>query len=304
VRSSSGARFAVALGVAVAAASSHGVRPRLLQALSVTKERITVAALPDPQQTVVASLGHRAALADLMFANTLVQAGIAIQEKRAFPAADYLDTINALDPSFRAPYRYADTLITVQAVAPAQDDYRRARAVLRRGLENFAYDQELWSSAGQFLAYLAPRWLEDPAEQKDFRAEGARVLARACELVGTNENVPYHCVTAARLLSEAGEGAAAERFVERLLGVSDDEAVQKLAIGYLARVQGEGARARAERRARQFNQAWGRDLKFLSKDQLLIVGPATPAPICAGLDAPPDGCASSWRAWGEALPGD
>lgn len=258
-------------------------------------------ALPSPEQAVVLSLGWRSALADLLFARALVQAGIHVQERRRFEhVGRILDVINGLDPGFRTPYRFADTLLTMQARAPRQEDYRKAREVLLRGLEAFPYDQELHNTAGQYLAYVAPPRLKDAEEAAAWRMEGAKVLARACELVGSNENVPYHCITAARLLSNAGQLEAVESFVERMLAVSDDPQVRELAVAWLEKVGGEAARERRERRAREFDEAWT-ELTFVSRDRWLLLGPPLDVDRCAGAALSPR-CPTSWRLWAEGLP--
>ena len=112
--------------------------------------------LPSTEQTLTASLGYRAALADLIYAHVLVSYGIHFQEKHNFEfVGNYLDTINALDPQFRDPYRYADTLLTIQPAPVTEASYEKAREILNRGLKVLPYDTELWNSAGQFLAYIA-----------------------------------------------------------------------------------------------------------------------------------------------------
>jgi hypothetical protein len=127
-------------------------------------------ALASPDQMVALSLGYRAALADLLLGRVMVAAGTHLVEKRLFEfAPDYLDTINALDPKLRDGYRFADAIITLQGVEVPVEMYYRARAVLERGVRELPNDQELWSSAGQFLAYLAPARLETPEERAAWR---------------------------------------------------------------------------------------------------------------------------------------
>ena len=91
--------------------------------------------LPPTEQTVTASLGYRSALADLIYAHVLVSYGIHFQEKHNFEfIGSYLDTVNALDPKFRDPYRFADTLLTLQPAPVGEASYRKAPdQVLERG---------------------------------------------------------------------------------------------------------------------------------------------------------------------------
>lgn len=294
------ARFvALVLGVG-AVVGIQLVRARLFERFSALRERTDGYALPSPEQVVVMSLGHRSALADLIFAHVLVWHGLNFEQKRRLEfAADYLDTVSALDPTFRETYYFGDTLIAMQPVSPRREDYVRARRLLERGLAARPGDTELWLSAGQFMAFVAAPWLEDPAEQAEWKLAGARVLARACELVGSNENIPYHCITAAGLFTRAGHREATIQFLERVLAVSDDEEIRAMALSYLEKAIGDRARDRIKLRADRLRVAWRDDLPFVSLTTVLALGPRTAPEACAGLDRETSACATTWRAWRE-----
>lgn len=256
------------------------------------------AILPPPQHSVVMSLGYRAALADLLFGHVLVSAGQHLQEKRLFELApQYIQTINELDPKFRDGYRFADAIITLQTVTVPVEMYKQARAILERGTRELPFDQELWLAAGQYLAYLAPAQLESEREREAWRQEGARYLARACELIGSNENVPYHCITAASLYSEGGNLAASRAFLEKLLLVTDDPELRAIAEGKLARLSSEEEQRAARERAQRFERAWRADLPFLSRTSMSALGPRFDPFACAGQSASerPAECATSFR---------
>lgn len=255
--------------------------------------------LPSVDQTYVASLGYRSALADLIFGHLLVAQGLHFQEKRLFEfVGDYLDVINRLDPKFRDPYRLADTLLTMQPEAPPLDFYRHARRILERGLKELPYDQELWSSAGQFILYLAPTRFTDKAEAAEYREAGTRILMRACDLVGSNEAIPYHCITAAKQLSEQGNRVAVRQFLERVLTVTDDPVIQEVALGYLKHVVGEQIGAEVAARQDRFRKRWQTDLPHSPRAEIGAVGPRFDAAACAGRErfGTPD-CATSWSEW-------
>jgi hypothetical protein len=248
------------------------------------------------QGTDVLSLGYRAALADLLYAHVLVQSGIHVQEKRRYEyVGEYIDVINALDPKFRSPYRFADTLLVLQSVPAREREYRKAREILLRGIQAFPHDQELWNNAGQYLAYLAAPHLKDRKEQEQWRLEGARILARACELVSGTGALPHTCITAAGLLSKAGERDATAAFLERFLAVNEDAELREFAINYLAKLKGEEQRELAKRRGERLREVWQRDLSFVSREQLLLVGPPFDAAACAGQRERRAGCVTSWR---------
>ena len=298
--------FARSVGLAgvvmlAAAVTISATRPRLSSLFRQPAISRDVYPLPSAEQTVALSLGWRSGLADLLFAHALVSYGIHIQEKRRFEfAGDYLEAVIELDPRFRAPYRYADTILTLGSVRPREGDWHRARRILERGMREHPYDAELWNQAGQFMAYLAPGSLPDEATKQEWRIEGARRMARACELVGNNENLPFHCVTAATILSKAGERDATIQFLERVLTVVDNEEVRGLALSYLQKTAGESARDHVQWRAERFLEVWRTDLPYVTKEALLIAGPPLDVARCAGLGrARATNCARTWRTWGE-----
>ena len=299
---SSSSRFAgpllavvVALGAAVVA---YRARSAVMPAFEALKPTSDVYALPEPEQLAVVSLGYRAALADLIFAHVLVWHGLHFQEKRRFEfAAEYLDAVTTLDPKFRDPYYYGDTLIAVQTGKPTREDYIRARRLLEKGMRELPDDTEIWLSAGQFIAYVAAPWLEDPKERDAWRLEGARRMARACELVGSNENIPYNCISAATVFSRSGERDALIRFLERILSVSDDETIRSYALAKLRQVMGEQDIEQIERRAQGLREAWKADLGYVSLTSSLIIGPQFEPAACAGGARTQAECASTWAAW-------
>lgn len=295
------------VAVACMVASAIGVgelRPRLAARFHKLRVTTDMYALPSPQRTVVASLGYRSALADLIYAQTLVAYGLHFQERRRFEfVGDYLDTVNALDRRFAAPYYFADTLLTLQPVKPRYEDYVRARRILERGMKALPYDARLWDTAGQFMAYLAVSSLKTDAEKAEWRLAGARAMQRACELAGNDPNIPYHCITAATLLSNAGKREAMIQFLQRLLAVSDDPQIRSLALGYIQKQVGEQQREEMEQRFARFHDAWGKDLGFASRNLLLSVGPPFNVARCAGpSQAFSKGCATSWADWSREKP--
>lgn len=273
----------------------HRLQVPLAARFAATTVQNDVYALPPPQQLVVMSLGYRSALADLLFAHVLVSAGIHVQERRSFEfVGQYIEAVNELDPKFAAPYRMADGLITLQAKRVGPDGYRQARRVLERGMKELPFDQALWTSAGQFFAYLSPSIFNDSKEQDDWKLAGGRALAHACELVGNNEDLPFHCVVAAGFLSNAGAAAASREFLERMLVVNDDPEIRRLTSAMLEKAVGSAERERFQARRQAFQNAWAADLPFVTRGAMLAIGPRFEPASCAGGR---DACITSWRAW-------
>ncbi len=273
------------------------VRPRVVEDFDSLRTKTDVYALPSPEQAIVASLGYRSALADLIFAHVLVSYGIHFEQKRLYEyAPEYLDTITALDPSFRDPYYLADTLIILQPVDPPKERYRRARTILERGLEAFPDDAELALVAGQFMAYLAYPHLPADEDKKEWRIAGARVLAHACDMLGAGGNIPHHCVTAASLFSRAGEREATVRSLRRVLAISDNEEVRQKALAYLRRIESAQLAEDTQTRLRAMDEMRQNDLPLVDRAQFQLIAPATDPFECAGVRAAQnEGCASSFE---------
>jgi hypothetical protein len=286
--------------LALCAAAVNGLRGPLNARLEATRVRNDTFALPPPRQVVTMSLGYRSALADLIFSHVLVSSGIHFQEKRVFEfVGNYLETVNELDPKFRAPYRLADTLLTFQVRQMGPETYREARRILERGMVEFPYDQALWASAGQFFAYLAPNAFTDSKEQEEWKLAGARALAHACDLVGNDQNIPYQCITAAGLLARAGANAESRRFLERMQQQSDDPQLLHFVDAQLKHQDDQNEAAAQSLIAAHrdsFQRAWGSDLPFVTRGALLVIGPNWDPAACA---SPQAQCATSWRARGD-----
>ncbi len=277
------------------------VRPRLARDHGRTRLTYDIYVLPSPRALVALSLGYRSALADLLFSHVLVESGLHIADRRRFQTvALYLRAINELDPKFATPYHFADTLITLQAGKPSLEDYRAARSILERGMAELPYDTQLWLTAGEFMAYLAAPHVEALAGQavaREWRLEGARRLARTCEIIGSNEAIPYHCVTAARLFSEAGERQALQSFAERVLAVSDDPAIHEQIWASLARARDMTAVERMKQHRERLDRIQGEQMPGLSKDGFLLLGPSFSPTECFGERSQTARCATSFRDW-------
>jgi len=302
------------LAAAVAAVAVS--RPRLVARHRSVTTATDIYALPPTPVLPAASLGYRSALADLIFTSTVISYGIHAEEKRRFEfIGHYLDAIIALDPNFCQTYRYADTFIMFQSVgSPAPDDVRHARRILEKGLSYCPADARLWVSAGQFMAFLATQYLENEEEKANFQTAGAKVLARAMQIVGraTDINLAWQALAAAGIFTREGNREAAISFLEKAYAVTDDEELRAGIVQKLSALREEGAIERARRHGEAFNTIWQWDLRFASRIQLLVLGPPWDPASCAGElvgqrtdmltddgeALPALDCTKSWADWG------
>ncbi|MDI3283382.1 hypothetical protein [Polyangium sp. 15x6] len=293
-------RTAIVVGVSALCIGS--VRARVAEQHAHVKETSDVYLLPPPKEVVELSFGYRAALADVLWAHALVAQGLRTAERRRFEhIADLIDTINELDPEFRDPYLMSDALITIQIGESRREDVDRTRAILERGMRNRPLDPEIWRTAGQFIAFIAPgTYLTDPEERAAWKVDGARMLARAAELGGDAGHMGWAAIAGAGILTRQGERDAAIRLIQRTLAVTDDEELRERLQQQLASLVGEVKLEAYRRRQTEMLELTLRDVPFVSKSTLFVLGPPFDPAYCAGgAHADDRRCALTWKAWAE-----
>ncbi len=285
----------------VAMASALGVaatRPALADRTRRVTETTDSYALPPPTQLEIATLGYRAAAADLLWAYVLVSQGLRFSEKRKFEwGARYFEAVNHLDPTFRDPYLYADALLTFGSIKPTPDDARAARRIMEVGLTARPFDAELFRNAGSFLSYLSDAYISDPTEQEEWKATGAKYLARAGELGGVDRGSLRESLASANLLSRAGQLDAAASILERALLVTDSDVARDEIMPRLQKLRGEQRVEELRDRTRRFDATWRLTLPFVTRTTMVLVGPAVVPWACAGAssDAGTERCERTWR---------
>ncbi len=267
-------------------------------------ETSDVYVLPPPEQVVTLSLGYRAALADVLWADVLVSQGLHVQERRHYQLVPGLiDTINALDPEFRNPYTFADALITFQIGKASHDEVVAARRIMERGTKNLPLDAEIWLDLGSFVSFIAPSsYLTDPVEKKQWRIDGAPYLERAAELAGQDSSIAWRALGGASVYGRAGERDAEIRFLKRACAVTDDAELKIECQKRLGAKLDEAARDKAEARASAFLKIWKGDVRYVSLGRLLLLGPPKDVAYCAGgshEDVPR--CAATWKEWAKLI---
>lgn len=274
------------------------------------KETSDVYVLPPPDVVKVMSLGHRAAVADYLWATVLVEQGLHTLEKRRFENMFYLvDTINELDPTFREPYLLIEALTAFQVNAVPEEDIRRARGIIERGVKDHPNDPELLVAAGTFIGLMAPSsYLTDPAERRAWSIDGAAYLARASELGDDRKNVGWQALGGFSLLRKAGKTREAVRFLQSALVGTDDEELRGRIKQMLDRMtEAEDAFEKAEQRRAfvafrkrqdRFDEIWRKEYPLASKTGALVMGPPYDPAYCAGgARSSDERCAFDWAGW-------
>ncbi len=265
----------------------------------VAKEAVSL--LLTPEYSVAFSLGHRAALGDYLFSTLLVRYGQSFRNKLPDPATyRYLDTITTLVPTFASPYLYADALLTLLPIPPGPENYLAVRRLHERGMAALPYHQELWLVAGQFATYIAPQRIPEP-HASELRRKGMADLARACELVSNNENIPHGCIAVVTRMHKEGQRDAMVRMLSRTLAVNDDPEIRQRVLAYLKRDATERERERFVGRMQELEAIWRAQVPQVSRTMMSLLGPGPNVWQCAGHEASASrGCETTWRDWGEA----
>lgn len=268
------------------------------------KETSDAYLLPPPSQLKVMSLGYDAAVADILWAHTLVAQGLHLQERRRFANIGRLyDAINELDPTWRTPYLLADALITLQSAAIGFDEVMATRRILERGVAQRPLDAELWLNLGQFVAFLAPSsYLDDrPEVARAWREEGLRYLERAAEL-GGGAHIGWQALGGGSRLAREGKRDAAIRFYERQYAVAEDPELRRTIERRLTKLLGEEQKTRVVARRQALDALRAKEFPWLPEEDstYLLLGPPL-SPKCAGATHDGPECATTWRAWAERL---
>lgn len=267
----------VSAGLAIAAAAGIAlVQPPLAKSVHKVKQTDDVFLLPPDDQLKAMTLGYRAAAADLLWAKLIVEYGLHHQEKRRFTSVhQYINGILAIEPDFQLLFKFLDTLLVFAPGGTTVDDVRATRGYFERGVEARPYDAELWLHYGQFMAFLAPAFLEDKDEIERWRLDGAAAIARAVEL-GSD---PDRSIAAATILGKSGEREATIQHLQRAYALSDDAETRRQLLFKLQQLE---ASLDSERAVTIVEHEWHTRYPFMSRTATLLLGPGRSAAACAG----------------------
>jgi len=110
--------------------------------------------LPPPEWLQVMSLGHRHALADLIWLRALIYFGEEFEHRGAVKHVfNYGESMLALDPDFQRVYRWIGVAGVYTPTGSPREFIERAIAVLRRGVERFPDDGDMAWDAGATITY-------------------------------------------------------------------------------------------------------------------------------------------------------
>lgn len=255
-----------------------------LRHVSLTKRPMDEASVPSPRAIRLLSLGHNEWAADLLWVGALVYFGESlVSRSQQRYLQRYAEAIEETDPYFRQAYFWAATVSIYSTRIVRRDSVENAIAHLRRGLEYFPNDGEIYYQLGFNYFYELPRLLDSDSEREEARRRGAEYLRRAAAL-GTGP--AWLALTAAGALERSGlVDRALEHLRESYIRTEDPAVRARIA----ARIE-EIARERGEsdpflEAARRFEAERRAFFPYLRPIHYLFVGP--PVPGVAGTTLPP-----------------
>ena len=230
--------------------------------------------LPPDDYLVLGSLGHRAALADLIWMKALVYYGEELGQrgdvKHLFR---YADAMLALDPDFKRVYRWvASSAIYRTGNVTAADAYAAIR-YLETATRRFPDDGELAWDLGANYMYELPPLLDDEQARAAAKQKGYDYLETA---VLRNAGPPWLVLQTAGQLEKLGRTEQAIKHLEDVYATASSETVKQSIELQLARLR-SAAYAEAFGRANaEFEARRKRDFPYLDATLYLLVGARPP----------------------------
>ncbi len=176
--------------------------------------------LPPPEWLRVFSLGWDEALADFVWMKALVNFGDELQHGGdASHVFDYTEAMLALDPHFRAAYRWIGTAGLYRLGTLTPEDVERSIGIMERGAHVLPADGELAWDIGAALTFELVPLLHDTAAQDRARARGVPYLMEAVRLGAAPE---WAALTNATMLARLGRTEQAVRHLEEVYASVDD----------------------------------------------------------------------------------
>jgi hypothetical protein len=259
-----------ALAAALAWVAGHS-RQHSQRHLLSTQRYEDIYYLPPPAWLKVFSLGHREAVAGLVWCRALVYYGDELVHRG--PVANlfnYADAILELDPSFQRAYRWIAINAAYRATGVTLADVRKGIAYLERAARLFPDDGEIaWDLAAFYLYELRPM-LTDTKEREQARLRGLAHL-RVASLRGAGPE--WLALSAATELERLGQREQQIAFLEEAFGQVTDDAVRAEILQRITALRSATFAEALARERQALEAARQRDYPYLDSELFLQLQP-------------------------------
>jgi hypothetical protein len=227
--------------------------------------------LPRPDFLPVLSLGYRDALADLIWCKSLVYFGDQLGHRGIVKFVfEYSDAILALDPDYRAAYRWAATASMYRPTPVSLADGRHGASYLQRAVDRWPDDGELEWDLGSLLRFELMPLEADPAAKRALMERAAPHLEAAARL---GAGPPWLALNNAKLLNTLGRTDQAIRHLEELRVTINEPSILR-DIDYQLRKLKTASYLEAARVAdADYQQAHDQSYPYLSDGLFWLLGP-------------------------------
>ncbi len=224
--------------------------------------------LPRASALKAISLGHREMVADLVFIRAIIYFGGEMVGSRSYKWLDnYLETIVALDPTFKTPYRWAGVATMYHGRDITPEDVKLSNHFLEMGVQQFPNDWELAYMAG--CNYLFELKTDDPEEKKLNQRRGAELIRHAAI---TGGGPPWVPLLAATILRREGREEAALHHLEEVFVTTRDEKTRQEVKNRLLAMHAQIDFKKAERDHRAFERAWKTTIPYAPAEFFVALG--------------------------------
>jgi hypothetical protein len=202
------------------------LRGRAMDRYLATQTYEDIYYLPPPQWLEVMSLGHRRALADLIWLRALIYFGDEFANRgQVRHVFKYGESMLSLDPDFQRVYRWVGMAGVYTPTGSSTEFMKRAIDVLRRGADRFPNDPEMAWDTGAMITYeLLPYLPKDDPDRESLAAEGRDYMMAAARLGG---GPAWLVLTNATSLRKLGEADRELRHLEEMYALVRDPRVKE-----------------------------------------------------------------------------
>ena len=256
------------------AAAVERVRVRAQRHFTETQTYEDIYYLPSSGSLLIGSLGHREALADLLWMKALVYYGEELIHRGDVKHLyRYGDAMLALDPDFKRVYRWVASSALYRTGDITVSDAYAAVRYLEVAARRFPDDGELaWDLGANYAFELAPM-LEDEEERAAAKRKGLDFLEAASL---RNAGPPWLALQTASQLNALGRSEQAIRHLEDAHAIASDPGIRQQIESQLSALRSEAYAEALRRTAQELEAARQRDFPYLDTSLYMLVGSRPP----------------------------
>ncbi len=277
-------RIVIVVLLACAGFTAWTLRTRAMDQYLATQRYEDLYYLPPPQWLPLMSLGHREALADLIWMRSLVYFGDEFRHEGSVRHVfQYGRSLLTLDPDFRRVYKWVGMAGLYSPKGSSLQMMEESIEVLEEGANRFPDDGSLAWDAGASIAYeLMPHLPEDDPRIPAFRERANDYMMTAARL---GAGPDWLVLTNVTQLKKLGKVERAVRHLEEMYAIVRDENVKRQIGAQLQLLRSTAYAAAFQQAVEEFEARRQRDYPYLTPTLYLFVADPVPATEVVDPDA-------------------